>query len=213
MKEIETTAENTVKEINNNITENERIEIYKNLWSRKEKYIQKKIMKVNKERTRIFSEIIFSRCQYKQEFDPKKRSVIKNNVLKNNVFTPLKLENMKNNVTEEIQINNPIELININIPPEKDERMQYNLPEFLQDSSNEESFEGFENEPIPNTQEIDIFIQKIRNHPIQTTNSPSSSDPRTSTSESSYTTIQSNQENNQLLNREDEQLMIKKRQK
>ena len=125
MKEIETTAENTVKEINNNITENERIEIYKNLWSRKEKYIQKKIMKVNKERTRIFSEIIFSRCQYKQEFDPKKRSVIKNNILKNNVFNPLELENMKNNVTEEIQINNPIELININIPPEKDERMQW----------------------------------------------------------------------------------------
>ena len=48
---------------------------------------------------------------------------------------------MKNNVTEEIQINNPIDLININIPPKKDERMQYNLPEFLQDSSNDESFE------------------------------------------------------------------------
>ena len=96
---------------------------------------------------------------------PKKRSVIKNNILKNNVFTPLELENIKNNVTEEIQINNPIELININIPPEKDERMQYNLPEFLQDRSNEESFGGFD------TQEIDIFIQEMRNNPIQTMNS------------------------------------------
>ena len=70
IKEIEASAENTAQEINNNITENERIKLYKNQWSRKEKYIllwameysQKKIIKVNKERTRVFSEIFFPRC-------------------------------------------------------------------------------------------------------------------------------------------------------
>ena len=36
MKEIETNARKTVQEINNNITEDERIELYKNQWNRKE---------------------------------------------------------------------------------------------------------------------------------------------------------------------------------
>ena len=61
-------AENTAQEFNNNITENEKIKLYKNQWSRKEKYVllwaieysQKKIIKVNKERTRVFSEFFFS---------------------------------------------------------------------------------------------------------------------------------------------------------
>ena len=64
MKELEATANILAQEMNANMTEEDRFEIYKDQWSRNEKYIlmwaieysQKKVTKVNKERTRVFSE-------------------------------------------------------------------------------------------------------------------------------------------------------------
>ena len=118
-----------------------RIGIYKHQWSRIEKYIllwamqysQQKNPKANEERTRTFSEIFYTRCQYKHEFDPRKRSTVKKNILKSNIFTTLELENMKVDVAREIQVNTPIDQINIGIPQKQEETIQGNLPDFMID--------------------------------------------------------------------------------
>ena len=210
LKEIERTAETIAQEMNINITEEEKIGIYKNQWSRSEKYIllwaleysQQKIPKANKERTRTFSEIFFPRCQYKQEFDPKKRSTVKNNILKCNIFTTLELDNMKIDVAREIQMNTPIDQINIGIPQKQEEAIQCNLPDLMLDNSRQENF-GFVNESVSTNQEIDIFIQNIRNNPVELLGSPPSSDPSSSSSESSIESLPSNLENDQMINNED----------
>ena len=166
MKELEATANILAQEMNANMTEEDRFEIYKDQWSRNEKYIlmwaieysQKKVTKVNKERTRIFSEIFFPRCQYKQEFDPKNRSKVKSNILKSKVFTPMEVEQMKASVEDVIRENTPICSIDIVIPLKQDEILQENLPDFMLEDSNDESFTGSENQAISNTQEIDTFL-------------------------------------------------------
>ena len=105
-------------------------------------------------------------------------------------------------------MNTPIDLIKIITLPKQEKAIQVNLPEFMQDNSNEESFVRFLNELIPTIQEIDTLIQDIRKNPLKMLDSPPSSDPSSSSSESNNESLSSNLENEQMLNNEeDEQIM------
>ena len=214
MKEIEITANTMAQEMNDNITQEERIEMYQDQWSRSEKYIlmwaieysQKKVQKATKERTKAFSDIFFPRCQYKQKFEPKKRSTVKSNILKNNVFTSLEIERMKEDVMNVIQENITSDSIYIDIPQKQAEIVKNNLPDFMLDDSNEESFLGFENQPIPSTQEIDALLQEIRHNPVAIPSSPPSSDPDSSSSDSNNESFPSNAGNDPMNDHEEQPL-------
>ena len=93
-------------------------------------YPQKKVTKVNKERTRVFSEI-FPRCQYKQEFDPKSRSKVKSIILESKVYTITEVEQIQVSVVDVIRKNTPICSIYIVIPLKQNEVVQGNLPESM----------------------------------------------------------------------------------
>ena len=103
LKNIEESAKIAVTTLINETSDERKEEIFKGQWSVREKcimlwaisYSVRKVAKPNKERTKVWSEVFYPRCLYKREFDPKKRSTFKNNILKEKLFPEIKLKNWK----------------------------------------------------------------------------------------------------------------------
>ena len=137
LKNIEERAREIVEIMVEEATPERKEEIFKGQWSRREKWIMlwatsystKKIKKVNKERTKVWSDIFYPRCPYKQEFNPKQRSTVKSNVLKENTFSDMELKKMEEEIDHNITSNTPLEDILIE-PPPNNERTEHDARTF-----------------------------------------------------------------------------------
>ena len=137
LKNIEERAREIVEIMIEEATPERKEEIFKGQWSRREKWIMlwailystKKIKKINKERTEVWSEIFYLRCPCKQEFNPKERSTVKSNVLKENTFCDMELQKIEGELEYYITSNTPLEDILIE-PPPNNERTEHDARTF-----------------------------------------------------------------------------------